>query len=106
MQLAEMLPGLGPTANGAYSPREGHVNPLYLMRALHTCWGSRDLSAGSSGRPIAREAGGYVVHSSGGMFSTARVVGCAGLDTRRLAVQVGLRDGGWCWAIIAASCGR
>ena len=93
MQLAEMLPGLGPTVyNGAYSPREGHVNPLYLMRALHTAM----LGLGGAYRPdhrvdrIAREAGGYVVHSSGGMFSTARVVICAGLDTRRLAAQVGL----------------
>ena len=36
--LSELLPGLGPdVAGGSYSPADGHVNPLYLLRGLHQC---------------------------------------------------------------------
>ena len=35
--LKEIMPGIGPKVVGAaYCPHDGHVNPLYLMRALQT----------------------------------------------------------------------
>jgi glycine/D-amino acid oxidase-like deaminating enzyme len=35
--LLQRLPHVGPTVMGAsYSPMDGHVNPLKLLRALHT----------------------------------------------------------------------
>jgi glycine/D-amino acid oxidase-like deaminating enzyme len=35
-ELSEMLPGLGPkVTGGSWTPYDGHVNSLYLLRALH-----------------------------------------------------------------------
>ncbi|MDR3095794.1 MAG: FAD-binding oxidoreductase [Paraburkholderia sp.] len=92
-ELRERLPGIGPAVAGAsYSPMDGHVNPLKLLRALHTAMqrhGVR-LVSGARAQRVTPERGGFVVESAAGTFRAGRVVLAAGLGNRALAPQVGL----------------
>lgn len=91
--LHELLPGLGETVvGGSYCPHDGHVSPLYLLRALHH--GLRRRHAGY--RPnhqverIERDGAGFAVTSGRERFLASRVVLAAGLGSRELGPQVGL----------------
>ena len=91
--LRERLPGVGPAVIGAsYTPMDGHVNPLKLLRALHTAMQHRGvrLVTGARAHQVHAERGGFAVDSAAGTFRAARVVLAAGLGNRALAPQVGL----------------
>lgn len=84
---------LGPDVIGAsYCPHDGHTNPLYLLRGLHSGFEA----AGGRYRPghrvetIRREGGAFEIVTSRGRFSAAKVVLAAGHGIPRLAAQVGL----------------
>ena len=91
--LAERLPAIGPDVAGAiYSPNDGHVNPLYTLRALFAAYEQ----AGGEYAPNARVSD---ITPSGGAFrltvgdstlNAGRVVLAAGLGNRTLAPMVGL----------------
>ncbi|MDP6346447.1 MAG: FAD-binding oxidoreductase, partial [Alphaproteobacteria bacterium] len=75
---------------GSFTPYDGHVNPLRLLRALHA--GFRQ--AGGDYRPRARVArieaveGGFELRSQAGTFEAGKLVIAAGLATPDLARQV------------------
>lgn len=92
-ELKELLPAIGPSVVGAsWTPYDGHVNPLYTLRALHAGLAAR----GGQYVPEARVrslsfAGGvFSVETTRGRFQAQRLVLAAGLGSRTLAPQVGL----------------
>ena len=92
--VARLIPGLGSDVVAAsFCDRDGHVNPLKLLRGLHAGFvtrGGRYFSpAGVS--TIEHQAGGFVLESEAGRFAAAHVVIAAGLGTQALAAQVGIR---------------
>ncbi len=85
--------GLGEAVLGAcYSPLDGHVNPLALLRALHAGFRAR----GGEHRPgwrvdsISRAAPGFTLGSGTERLGAERIVLAAGLGNSALAPQVGL----------------
>ncbi|MEE9210264.1 MAG: FAD-dependent oxidoreductase [Kiloniellales bacterium] len=92
--LGAYLPDLGAAVlGGSFSPLDGHVDPLALLRALHAAF----LKHGGEHRPgwrvesIAYERPGFTLRSRGEALGAERVVLAAGLGNRELAPQVGLR---------------
>jgi glycine/D-amino acid oxidase-like deaminating enzyme len=87
------VPHIGPEVVGAsHLPLDGHVNPLKLLRALHTALQRRQgvLASGSAVQQIEHAAGLFTVHAGGRRHTAPRVVLAAGLGNRELAERVGL----------------
>lgn len=88
-----IIPEIGPGVAGAiYCPMDGHVNPLYLLRALHTAF-ARAGGRLENGPPVDRiepRAGGFRISRADGAWQARNVVLCAGLGNARLAPMVGL----------------
>ncbi|MEZ2350223.1 NAD(P)/FAD-dependent oxidoreductase [Caballeronia sp. RCC_10] len=87
------IPQVGPAVLGAsYTPMDGHVNPLKLLRALHAAMQARGvkLVSGERAERIEPQANGFVVHGKRGTYRAARVVLAAGLGNRTLAPFVGM----------------
>ena len=92
--LLQRLPPVGPTVVGAsYSPMDGHVNPLKLLRALHTACSQQGvvLKTGHGVQRITHADGVFTAHSGGQQFRAPKLVLAAGLGNAGLAGQVGLR---------------
>ena len=91
-ELAEMLPGLGPNvAGGTYSPHDGHVSPLYLLRSLHAGLGvGSEYRAGARVSAIEKDGAGFSVRAGDDTITGEKVVIAAGLAGRELGRQVGL----------------
>jgi glycine/D-amino acid oxidase-like deaminating enzyme len=90
--LLQRLPQ-GPKVVGAsYSPMDGHVNPLKLLRALHTACTGRGmvLKTGHGVQRITHAGGLFTAHSGDQEFRAPKLVLAAGLGNARLAGQVGL----------------
>lgn len=94
--VLDRVPGVGPAVIGAsYTPMDGHVNPLKLLRALHAAMQRRGVELVSGERvtgiePSARAHGGFEVRTDRSRYRAARVVLAAGLGNRALAPLVGL----------------
>jgi glycine/D-amino acid oxidase-like deaminating enzyme len=91
--LLQRLPQVGPKVVGAsYSPMDGHVNPLKLLRALHTACTGRGvvLETGHGVQRITHAGGVFTTHSGDQAFRAPKLVLAAGLGNARLAGQVGL----------------
>ena len=87
------IPQVGPAVLGAsYTPMDGHVNPLKLLRALHAAMQARGVTlvSGERAERIEPQANGFVVHGKRGTYRAARVVLAAGLGNRTLAPFVGM----------------
>ncbi len=92
--LSELLPGLGPeVAGGCYSPADGHVDPLLLLRGLHQCLAAKGGRIETDSRVIAiqRRGSAFAVDTTGTRHHGARLVLAAGLGTRELAAMIGLQ---------------
>lgn len=95
-QTQDLFPAieLGPKVIGAsFSPHDGHVNPLRLLRAMHagfSKFGGRYL-ADHKALSIARTGSDFRVHTDRGGFSAAKVVIAAGHGVTRLAEMVGIK---------------
>jgi glycine/D-amino acid oxidase-like deaminating enzyme len=92
-EVRERLPSIGPDVIGAsYTPMDGHVNPLKLLRALHTGMQRRGVKLvnGEEALRVTPESGGFAVQGKRGTYRAARVVLAAGLGNRVLAPHVGL----------------
>jgi len=90
--LKELVPETGPTVAGAtFSPEDGHVNPLYLMRALHAAFVRRGgtVTNGSRVKRIAPQSAGFLI-DNGAEHRAHQVVLAAGLGNGELAPMVGL----------------
>lgn len=92
--MADLLPGLGPdVAGGCYSPADGHVNPLYLLRGLHQGLLAKGGYIETEGRVIAidhRDAS-FTVTTAKARFHSALLVIAAGLGTQDLAAMIGMK---------------
>jgi glycine/D-amino acid oxidase-like deaminating enzyme len=92
-ELRERIPVVGPEVIGAsYTPMDGHVNPLKLLRALHDAMQRRGVTL-INGEDIGRivpEPNGFAVHSKNAVWRAPKVVLSAGLGNRALSAQVGL----------------
>ncbi|SEF14182.1 Glycine/D-amino acid oxidase [Burkholderia sp. WP9] len=92
-EVRQRIPQIGPAVIGAsYTPMDGHVNPLKLLRGLHTAMEKRGvrLVPGERAERIVPEAGSFTVHGRRDVHRAARVVLAAGLGNRELAPFVGL----------------
>ena len=91
--MEKHLPGLGPdVVGGSYSPLDGHVNSLRLLRALHAALvagGAQNLSAHPVSS-IERRDGIFHLTTPRGPVRAAKVVLAAGNANRFLAPMVGL----------------
>jgi len=84
---------LGPDVSGAsYCWRDGHVNPLQLLQALHSAIGRLGgrVLAGHPVNRIARSGQGFRVDAGKAVFGADKVVIAAGVASGALAAQVGL----------------
>lgn len=92
-EVRERVPQIGPDVIGAsYTPMDGHVNPLKLLRALHTGMQRRGVKLVNNEETlrITPDSGGFAVQGKRGTYRAARVVLAAGLGNRALAPHVGL----------------
>jgi glycine/D-amino acid oxidase-like deaminating enzyme len=92
-ELDDLLPGLGPAVlGGSLCPRDGHVNPLLLLRALHAGLAREGAVylAGHAVEAIEYAGGSFTLRAGGASFAGLRVVIAAGLASAGLAPEVGL----------------
>jgi glycine/D-amino acid oxidase-like deaminating enzyme len=90
---AKLCPHIGRDVVGAsFGPRDGHVNPLRLLRALLQAFARRGgrLQTRQKVSAIRRNGGVFDVTTEADRFSAARIVLAAGLGNRELAPMVGL----------------
>lgn len=90
-ELLAFMPGLGPEVSGAsHEPRDGHADPLALLRAFHASLRAAG-AAHLPGAEVVRIEPGFAVHRADGSVVRAdRIVVAAGLGTPRLAAMLGL----------------
>jgi len=92
-EARELEPALGPEVVGAsWCPHDGHVSPLYLLRALHAGLARRGVDHRPNHRVerIAPRGDGFAVETIHGTVHADRVVLAAGLGNGRLGPMVGL----------------
>ena len=92
-QLDALVRGLGPAVvGGTFCPHDGHVSPLYLMRALHAGLLGRGgrYHAGARALAIRPDGAGFAVQTPAGTFRGGKIVLAAGLGSRTLGPMVGL----------------
>lgn len=92
-RLKELVPEIGPDVVGAvYSENDGHVSPLYTLRALFTAFetGGGNYIPKASVTAIERQSDGFLLDTVLGTFRSGKLVLCAGLGNRDLAPMVGL----------------
>jgi len=93
--LADIMPGIGPAVVGAaYCPHDGHVNPLFLMRALvrgleHN---AGQFLAKAPVTDIKKIGDTIAVVTPAGDFECRRLVLAAGLANAKLAPLIGLQQ--------------
>jgi glycine/D-amino acid oxidase-like deaminating enzyme len=88
-----LVPQISREVVGAsFSPLDGHVNPLYLLRALHQRMDDLAVSylPNHGAQGIEPRNGGFRISTAQGDVEAGRVVLCAGLDNQRLGAMVGL----------------
>ena len=90
--LRKYIPEIGPEVCGAvYHPEDGHVNPLYLLRALHDAFqrkGGRLINAAPV-TAVTPSDDGFVI-DCGKTYRAERVVLAAGHGNTKLAAGLGL----------------
>lgn len=92
--LREMEPFVGPEVIGAiFSPLDGHVSPLRLLRSLVHGFRSRggEMIAGTHCERIEHRSGAFHIWAGGTEHVADRVVLAAGLGNSDLAPMVGLK---------------
>jgi hydrogen cyanide synthase HcnC len=93
--LAELMPGIGPKVVGAaYCPHDGHVNPLFLMRALVAGLERHggQFAANAPLLAVDRIGDDMRITTPAGQFFCSRLVLAAGLANARLAPMIGLEQ--------------
>ncbi len=93
--MNEYLPNLGPEViGGSFSPHDGHVNPLYLLRAMQRTFVDLGgvLETDSRVLEISRDGEGFLVRTRDSKMNAGRIVLAAGLGNRELASMIGLEQ--------------
>lgn len=92
--LREYIPEIGPEVVGAtYFPEDGHVNPLYLLRALTVAFqhhGGQSVNGHSIKKIVPLNPGFQIESTAAQQLQSEKVVLCAGLGNADLAPMVGL----------------
>jgi len=86
-ELRKRIPEVSNDLLGAsFSSQDGHVNPLYLLRALHQRMHHLgvDYHAAQAVQSSRRQDGEFIVTTQDADFHAQRVVFCAGLSNQRL----------------------
>lgn len=92
--LRARLPQIGRDVVGAiYSPTDGHVNSLRLLRALHAAMIHRGVDYRAHHRVTRVEPinDGFRITGEWGSLRARRIILAAGVDNERLAPMIGLR---------------
>ena len=92
-RLKAMVPSIASDVLGAvYSENDGHVSPLYTLRALFAALDKAggDYVPNATVSTIERHGDGFRLDTGQGTFRSAKLVLCAGLGNRDLAPMVGL----------------
>lgn len=92
-QLRARLPGVGPAVvGGCYSPMDGQVNPLKLLRALYAACQVRGVRIINGQRisAIGQRASGFELVAGGQRWYAGKLVLAAGLGNRELGAQLGM----------------
>jgi glycine/D-amino acid oxidase-like deaminating enzyme len=92
-ELKARVPGIGADVVGAcFSPMDGHVNPLKLLRALHVACQKRGVTlvGGVQVDSIDPRAGGFEVRAGDRQWCAERLVLAAGLGNRPLGAMLGM----------------
>jgi hydrogen cyanide synthase HcnC len=92
-QAATLVPGLGKDVTGAiWTPHDGIVNPLKLLRALHTVFGRIGVSylPHHGVETIGQVAGVFQLGTPKGVIRARKIVLASGLRNGELGAQVGL----------------
>jgi len=94
-QLRKREPNIGASVpGGVYSPNDGHVNPLYLLKAMQSAF----IKLGGNYLPnhdvldIKATADGYQIKSSQGEIFCEKIILAAGLNNTALAKMIDLEQ--------------
>lgn len=90
-ELKQKIPQISDDVIGAsFSPQDGHLNPLYLLRALHQLFVSLDGAYRPRQRVVSvqPDGDGFILRSGSTRYTAGQVVLCAGLDNQRLAKEL------------------
>jgi len=92
--LEEIQPGIGEVAGATWSPHDGHVSPLYLMRGLHDAIHHQSgyVKTSCPVTAITKTGVDIQVTTPDGHFTAPRLVLAAGLGNRTLAPFLGLEQ--------------
>jgi len=92
-ELSELEPAISKDIpGGGYSPNDGHVNPLLLLRAMQR---GLQLAGGlyQAEQPVTEvepKQDGFLIRTESGVIKCQRLILAAGFDNARLAPMVGL----------------
>ncbi|MDH3634612.1 MAG: FAD-binding oxidoreductase [Gammaproteobacteria bacterium] len=92
-QLKKYIPQISKAVLGAsYSAQDGHVNPLYLLQALHQGMDYHQVKYFPNQviDNIETREGGFFAYATEGVVSAEKIVLCAGLGNRRLGEMLGM----------------
>jgi glycine/D-amino acid oxidase-like deaminating enzyme len=92
-QLKSRIPGIGPGVVGAcYTPMDGHVNPLKLLRALYAACTLRGVAIinGVTVDGIDQHGSGFGIRAAADRFEAEHLVLAAGLGNRPLGAMLGM----------------
>jgi len=92
-ELRARLPGVGPTVvGGCYSPMDGHVNPLKLLRSLYAACRAHGVKIINGHRvsAIGQRGSGFELRAGEQRWHAEQVVLAAGLGNCELGAQLGL----------------
>jgi glycine/D-amino acid oxidase-like deaminating enzyme len=92
-RVKEMIPQISDSVIGAsFSSQDGHVDPLYLLHALHQGMSHNkvDYRANQSVNHIEHRNNEFLVTSNGQTYNSAKIVLCAGLGNDRLGKMVNM----------------
>ena len=93
--LSRLMPGLGPEViGGSFSKHDGHINPLYLMKSLHSAFlkNHGQFINDEEVRDIESSGKGYLIKTKKECYSSSKVILAAGLGNKNLAPMVGLEQ--------------
>jgi glycine/D-amino acid oxidase-like deaminating enzyme len=92
-ELRARIPEVSAEVLGAsFSPEDGHVNPLFLLRALHQRMAGlgADYHANHRVHASRRDGDGFVIDTQRRSFHCEKVVYCAGLSNQALGLDLGM----------------
>ena len=93
--LSKIIPGIGENVfGGSYSEYDGHVNPLYLMKALHNSFEQNKgiFLSNSKVLNVVKTGNDFCVKTKDHKFLSHRLILSAGLTNKYLAPMVGLNQ--------------